>query len=77
MKNKSINPKEIYAKYRNGDSLSDAEVKDGAEFFINLSRDLSMCGDAFLLSANEARRIGHGLEMFHIERNMRRETHRG
>jgi hypothetical protein len=70
------NIKEIYAKFRNGDSLTDAEVKDGAEFFNKLSYDLDLCGEAFRLSANEARRVGYGLEQFHKERN-KRETPKG
>ena len=66
---KKLNPQDIYQKFRNGDSLSDAEVNEGVDFFGKLAEDLSLCGPTFVLASNELMRVGRTLKDYQSARN--------
>jgi len=58
----------VYEKYSNGDSISDAELKFGIEFFDNLATNLFSAGPVFKLAAQEALRVRNMLHSFKIAR---------
>ncbi len=57
-------PKVIYEKYINGDSLTDEEVKFGAKYYRDLADRLIKCGPTFVLAFKEANRIYMQMENF-------------
>lgn len=63
-------PKQIYEDYKNGNPISDAELKQGMDFFLDLSQKLIQCGPVFSLAESEAWRIYMGLKSF---QNARKE----
>jgi hypothetical protein len=63
-------PKVIYNKMLDGDALTNTEVIEGSAFYIKLAEDLSACGPAFRLAANEAHRVGRNLKDFREARNV-------
>ena len=63
-----LHPRIIYEKYVNGDSLTDAEVSEGVEFYRDLDEKLSLCGPVFHLAAVEACRVYIGLKGFQTAR---------
>jgi hypothetical protein len=58
---KKVSADKIYEKWVDGDSLSNAELKYGIEFYEELSRKLSACGPAFRLAFKEANQVYLGL----------------
>ncbi len=46
-------PRDIYAKFQNGDSLSNIEVDFGVVFFKDLADKLVLCGPTFSLTFKE------------------------
>jgi len=64
--------KEIYEKFRNGDPLTDLELKVGVEHFSTASEMLSCLGPRFDLAENELRRVAIGLSDFIAARKTKR-----
>ena len=60
----SIQAKKIYQKYLDGDSLTNAEIDYGVEFFTDLADKLIQCGERFALAFHEARRMQTNFEGF-------------
>lgn len=61
---KKVSPKDVYAKYINGDSLTDEEINAGFDHFFKLAGLLYSSGSEFLLAAKEANRVYTALEGF-------------
>lgn len=56
-----FNPRSLYDKFCEGDSLTDEEVLSGLFYFRKLSEDLVCLGPTFRLVANEAFRVWNRL----------------
>jgi hypothetical protein len=63
-----MNPKIVYEKFCNGDSLSDEEVNEGVIFYDYLSAKLFQCGPVFALAAREALRVRNTLHSYQQSR---------
>lgn len=55
---------EIYENYVNGDRLTNTEVLEGYNFYLQLGQNLRKCGPVFQLAAKEALRIAYELYEF-------------
>jgi hypothetical protein len=65
------NPKRIYEKYSNGDSLTDEEVEFGVKFYKDLADKLISCGPVFWMSFKEANQVYMCLEDFQRARTQK------
>ena len=59
-----LNPRIVYEKFVNGDSLTDKEVSFGVAFYKDLADKLISCGPAFWLTFKEANQVYMRLEDF-------------
>jgi len=65
------NPKRIYEKYSNGDSLTDEEVNFGVSFYKDLADRLISCGPTFWFAFKEANQVYMRLEDFQRARTQK------
>jgi hypothetical protein len=63
-----LDPGKIYEKYIQGESLSDAEISFGVDYYSDLANKLFKCGPAFSIAFVEANRIYMRLEDMQIAR---------
>jgi acyl-coenzyme A synthetase/AMP-(fatty) acid ligase len=60
----------LYDKVRDGSKLTNEEVLKGAEFYEDLAERLAQAGPAFVITANEAGRVGRTLRMYATARGL-------
>lgn len=64
-------PHEIYKKYQKGSPLTDDEIREGMEFFKDVSDKLYQAGPVFILPAIECNRVYLGLNGYYTARKMK------
>lgn len=65
--------REIYETLQNGDSLTDAELAKGIEYFSRLAKDAGGAGPVFRLASIEAMRVTMTLESYRDARKRNRK----